>query len=72
MACAAFLLAACSQEGSKAPAGMGGVGNALGGAGLGDMMGKLDGPGGAGGLPGLGGPGAPQLPPGFENFLKKK
>ncbi|MEN2712428.1 signal recognition particle protein [Sphingomonas sp. NPDC092331] len=52
--------------------GMGGVGNALGGAGLGDMMGKLDGPGGAGGLPGLGGPGAPQLPPGFENFLKKK
>ncbi|MDF2385458.1 signal recognition particle protein [Nostoc ellipsosporum NOK] len=52
--------------------GMGGVGNALGGAGLGDMMGKLDGPGGAGGLPGLGGPGTPQLPPGFENFLKKK
>ncbi len=52
--------------------GMGGVGNALGGAGLGDMMGKLDGPGGAGGLPGLGGSGAPQLPPGFENFLKKK
>jgi len=50
--------------------GMGGIGNALGGAGLGDMMGKLDGPGG--GLPGLGGPGAPQLPPGFENLLKKK
>ncbi len=52
--------------------GMGGIGNALGGAGLGDMMGKLDGPGGNGGLPGLGGPGAPQLPPGFENLLKKK
>ena len=52
--------------------GMGGIGNALGGAELGDMMGKLGGPGGAGGLPGLGGPGAPQLPPGFENFLKKK
>ncbi|MEP9357283.1 signal recognition particle protein [Sphingomonas sp. KR3-1] len=49
--------------------GMGGIGNALGGADLGDMMGKLGGPGG---LPGLGGPGAPQLPPGFENFLKKK
>jgi signal recognition particle subunit SRP54 len=52
--------------------GMGGLGNALGGQGLGDMMGKLGGPGGAGGLPGLGGPGAPQLPPGFENLLKKK
>jgi signal recognition particle subunit SRP54 len=52
--------------------GMGGIGNALGGAELGDMMGKLGGPGGAGGLPGLGGPGSPQLPPGFENFLKKK
>ncbi|SOB87657.1 signal recognition particle subunit FFH/SRP54 (srp54) [Sphingomonas guangdongensis] len=49
--------------------GMGGLGNALGGAGLGDMMGKLDGPGG---LPGLGGGGMPQLPPGFENFVKKK
>ena len=48
--------------------GMGGIGNALGGAGLGDMMGKLD----TGGLPGLGGPGAPQLPPGFENLIKKK
>jgi signal recognition particle subunit SRP54 len=48
--------------------GMGGVGNALGGADLGEMMGKMGGPGG--GLPGL--PGAPNLPPGFENFLKKK
>ncbi|WP_137863303.1 MULTISPECIES: signal recognition particle protein [unclassified Sphingomonas] len=52
--------------------GLGGVGNALGGADLGDMMGKMGGPGAGGGLPGLGGPGAPQLPPGFENFLKKK
>ncbi|HWK36153.1 signal recognition particle protein [Sphingomonas sp.] len=51
--------------------GMGGIGNALGGAQLGDMMGKMDAP--AGGLPGLGGPGGmPKLPPGFENFLKKK
>jgi signal recognition particle subunit SRP54 len=50
--------------------GMGGIGNALGGAQMGDMMGKLDGPGG--GLPGLGGPGMPKLPPGFDGFLKKK
>jgi signal recognition particle subunit SRP54 len=51
--------------------GMGGLGNALGGAGLGEMMGKMDGLGG--GLPGLGGGGGmPQLPPGFENFVKKK
>jgi signal recognition particle subunit SRP54 len=50
--------------------GMAGVGNALGGAQMGDMMGKLDAPGG---LPGLGGPGGmPKLPPGFENFMKKK
>ncbi|MFA5988728.1 MAG: signal recognition particle protein [Sphingomonas sp.] len=47
--------------------GMGGLGNALGGAELGDMMGKA-----GGGLPGLGGPGMPKLPPGFENFVKKK
>lgn len=45
--------------------GMGGVGNALGGPEMGEMMGKM-----AGGLPGL--PGTPNLPPGFENFLKKK
>ena len=44
--------------------GMGGIGNALGGADLGEMMGKA-----GGGLPGLGGP---KLPPGFENFIKKK
>ena len=50
--------------------GMGGLGNALGGQGLGDMMGKMD--GGAGGLPGLGAPGGPKLPPGFENLIKKK
>jgi signal recognition particle subunit SRP54 len=49
--------------------GMAGVGNALGGAQMGDMMGKLDPPAG---LPGLGGPGMPKLPPGFENFMKKK
>ncbi|MFM9828815.1 MAG: signal recognition particle protein [Sphingomonas sp.] len=47
--------------------GMGGLGNALGGAELGDLMGKA-----GGGLPGLGGPGMPKLPPGFENFVKKK
>jgi signal recognition particle subunit SRP54 len=45
--------------------GMAGVGNALGGPELGEMMGKA-----GGGLPGL--PGGPSLPPGFENFLKKK
>ncbi|WP_066652412.1 MULTISPECIES: signal recognition particle protein [Sphingomonas] len=44
--------------------GMGGIGNALGGPDLGEMMGK-----GGGGLPGLGGP---KMPPGFENFIKKK
>ncbi len=49
--------------------GMGGLGNALGGQQLGDMMGKMDAPGG---LPGLGGAGMPKLPPGFENFVKKK
>jgi len=45
--------------------GMGGVGNALGGPEMGEMMGKV-----GGGLPGL--PGGPNLPPGFENLLKKK
>lgn len=52
--------------------GMGGLGNALGGAPMGEMMGKLDAPGGLPGLPDLTGPGAPKLPPGFEKFLKKK
>jgi signal recognition particle subunit SRP54 len=55
--------------------GLGGLGNALGGADMGEMMAKAGGPGGGlpGGLPGLGGPGEmPKLPPGFENFLKKK
>ena len=49
--------------------GMAGLGNALGGQQLGDMMGKA-----GGGLPGLpgGAGGMPQLPPGFENFTKKK
>jgi signal recognition particle subunit SRP54 len=49
---------------------MAGIGNALGGPGLGDMMGKAGGQG----LPGLGGGagGMPQLPSGFENFIKKK
>ena len=53
--------------------GMGGLGNALGGQQLGDMMGKV-GSGPGGGLPGLpgGAGGMPQLPPGFENFTKKK
>ncbi|MDP5278027.1 signal recognition particle protein [Sphingomonas sp. DG1-23] len=45
--------------------GMSGIGNALGGPEMGEMMGKM-----GGGLPGL--PGTPNLPPGFENFLKKK
>ncbi|WP_448665003.1 signal recognition particle protein [Sphingomonas sp. CJ20] len=45
--------------------GMAGLGNALGGADIGDMMGKV-----GGGLPGL--PGGAKLPPGFENLLKKK
>lgn len=45
--------------------GMGGVGNALGGPEMGEMMGKM-----GGSLPGL--PGGPNLPPGFENLLKKK
>ncbi|OYY90603.1 MAG: signal recognition particle protein [Sphingomonas sp. 28-66-16] len=51
--------------------GMGGLGNAIGGPELGDMMGKA-----GGGLPGPGGGnplgGMPKLPPGFENFIKKK
>lgn len=45
--------------------GMAGVGNALGGPEMGEMMGKM-----GGSLPGL--PGGANLPPGFENFLKKK
>ena len=45
--------------------GMGGLGNALGGPGLGNMLGN------SGGLPGLGG-GQSNLPPGFENLIKKK
>ena len=48
--------------------GMGGLGNAMGGPELGDMMKGMGGPGG--GLPGL--PGGQNLPPGFQNFLKKK
>jgi signal recognition particle subunit SRP54 len=46
--------------------GLGGLGNALGGPDMGAAMQKA-----GGGLPGLGG-GMPQLPPGFENILKKK
>ncbi|MGJ3649760.1 signal recognition particle protein [Sphingomonas sp. GlSt437] len=54
--------------GQKGPGGgMGGIGNAMGGAELGDMLGKM-----GDGLPGLGGPGMPKLPPGFQNFMKKK
>ncbi len=49
--------------------GMGGLGSALGGQQMGDLMGKMDAPGA---LPGLGGPGGIQLPPGFENLIKKK
>jgi len=44
--------------------GMAGIGNALGGPELGDMLGKA-----GGGLPGL--PGGQGLPPGFGNFGKK-
>jgi signal recognition particle subunit SRP54 len=49
--------------------GMAGLGNALGGPQLGDMMGKA-----GKGLPGLGGDAGdtPKLPPGFENLIKKK
>jgi signal recognition particle subunit SRP54 len=49
--------------------GLGGLGNAIGGPDMGDMMQKA-----GGGLPGLGGGkgGLPQLPPGFENLIKKK
>ena len=48
--------------------GMGALGNALGGQELGDAMGGMD------QIPGLpsGKGGVPQLPPGFENMLKKK
>ncbi|MFV1919311.1 signal recognition particle protein [Sphingomonas sp. MJ1 (PH-R8)] len=51
--------------------GMAGLGNALGGAELGDMMSKAGGSGGLPGLPGVG-KGGMQLPPGFENLIKKK
>ncbi|WP_267396805.1 MULTISPECIES: signal recognition particle protein [unclassified Sphingomonas] len=52
--------------------GMAGLGNAIGGAQLGDMMDKAGG-GLPKGLAGLGGGnGIPQLPPGFENLIKKK
>ncbi|MBW4329471.1 signal recognition particle protein [Stakelama sp. CBK3Z-3] len=48
--------------------GMAGLGKALGGQQLGDAMGGMD------GIPGLpnGKGGAPQLPPGFEDMIKKK
>ena len=48
--------------------GLGGIGNAMGGPDLGEMMKGMGGPGG--GLPGL--PGGKNLPPGFQNFIKKK
>ena len=51
--------------------GMSGLGNAIGGPELGDMMGKA-----GGSFPGIGGAnplgGMPKLPPGFENFINKK
>ncbi|MCM8730126.1 signal recognition particle protein [Hephaestia sp. GCM10023244] len=49
--------------------GMGGLGNQLGGAQMGDMMKGMD-----AGLPGLpnGPKNMPNVPPGFENFMKKK
>ena len=59
----------------KKMGGMKGLGALLGkGGGLGGLLGG----GGGGGMPDLGGmmggnaPGMPKLPPGFENFLKKK
>lgn len=56
----------------------GALGGGPGGALPGDMADMLGGKGGPAGLPGLGAPGLPglggpgNLPPGFENFLKKK
>ncbi|KQO05926.1 signal recognition particle protein [Sphingomonas sp. Leaf242] len=55
--------------------GLGGIGNAIGGPQMGDMLNKAGTgglPGGGGGLPGLGGPKMPQMPAGFDDFLKKK
>ncbi|KQN02465.1 RNA-binding protein [Sphingomonas sp. Leaf230] len=56
--------------------GLGGIGNAIGGPQMGDMLNKAGAgglPGGSGGgLPGLGGPKMPQMPAGFDDFLKKK
>ncbi|HXH16324.1 MAG TPA: signal recognition particle protein [Sphingomonas sp.] len=57
--------------------GLDGIGNAIGGPQMGDMLNKagsggLPGGGAGGGLPGLGGPKMPQMPAGFEDFLKKK
>ena len=49
--------------------GMGGLGNALGGPEMGPELGEAMSKMG-GGLPGM--PGQPNLPPGFQNFLKKK
>ena len=56
--------------------GLGGIGNAIGGPQMGDMLNKagaggLPGGNSGGGLPGLGGK-MPQLPAGFDDFLKKK
>ena len=56
--------------------GLGGIGNAIGGPQMGDMLNKAGAGGlpgsGGGGLPGLGGPKMPQMPAGFDDFLKKK
>ncbi len=56
--------------------GLGRIGNAIGGPQMGDMLNKagtggLPGGNSGGGLPGLGGK-MPQLPAGFDDFLKKK
>jgi signal recognition particle subunit SRP54 len=63
-------LAAMFGKGGMGGGGMGGMGG-LGGPG-GDLPPGLGGggAGGMGGLPGL--PGGQQLPPGFQNFMKKK
>ena len=48
--------------------GMGGLGNALGGPQMGEMMGKLGGPGG--GIPGL--PAGTEIPPDLAKLLNNK
>ena len=62
------MMAMLGKGGGGPNAGLGGLGNAMGGPELGEMMKGMGSPGG--GLPGL--PGGQNLPPGFQNFLNKK